>query len=204
MKKFKFVLMLVLVLATLLCFVSCGESKDESLTTTTDAAGNVIQYEGTPAQIINNYFCNCSCCQNNNSSSGNTSNNTIVNNPTADESNPIGSVLYHDEYVKITLQGFDSGLMGPTIKLLFENNGPNNLLIMCRKSSVDGYSIEGSLYAEVIAGKKSVDEITIWQSDLENSGITNPTNFEFVFDITNMDTYANWESDLIYINLNNK
>lgn len=206
MKKSKLIMLILLTFVMILCFASCRD-KEDNTTTTTDPAGNTINYDGTPAQIINNYFCNCTCCNNNstqssnnNSSNSSTQNaNNTLTGPSANEANPVGKVLYHDNYIKITLKGYGEGLMGPTVKLEIENQSTSSVTIMCNDSSVDGYSVEASLWAEVGVGKKAIDEITIWSSDLEDSGITDPNTLEFRFSFYATDSYGSWESDVITI-----
>ena len=130
--------------------------------------------------------------------------NTNPSTPSWTESNPTGTVLYHDDYIKITLQTIEEGLLGPSIKLFIENNGIKDVLITLDEVSVDGFVTDlTGLYAEVPIGKKSCESITIWNSELEDMGISDPQCLEFRFVISDADTWDDIAvSDLISINLN--
>lgn len=193
MKLFKFISIIIMILIIITSVTACTDNVAEC---------NPPQ---SPSQVINNYFyeCQCGCHENDNSINSTEKEPSYSNGPSADETNPAGTVLYHDEFVKITLQKLGEGLLGPTINILIENNSEANLLIMCDESSVDGFSIQASLYTEVGPGKKAVDKITIWESDLEECGITKPKAIEFKFQFNKLDQgYGSWESEFIYVNLN--
>lgn len=244
MKKFKLALMMILVLVALLCFASCGESKEESSTTDVtnevivdpdtgayievgsplktmylakDTNGNVCTHVlfntmtneywiydfeyiydwNVEGYVFNRAYLTITDVVNN------VNNSTNNNGPTANESNPNGTILYHDEYVKITLQTIEEGLLGPSINLLIENNGTRDVLITLDDVSIDGFVTDlTGLYVEVPVGKKACESITLWNSELEDMGITNPQLLEYKFVISDMDTWDDiTTSDLIVINL---
>lgn len=256
MKKFKLALMMILVLITLLCFASCGESQEESSTTDVtnevivdpdtgayievgsplktmylakDTNGNVCTHVlfntttneywiydfeyiydwNVEGYVFNRAYLTITDVVNNESTLNNNINNNVNNStnnngPTADESNPNGTILYHDEYVKITLQTIEEDLLGPSINLLIENNGTRDVLITLDDVSIDGFVTDlTGLYTEVPVGKKACESITLWNSELEDIGIDDPQCLEFRFVISDADTWDDIVvSNLISINLN--
>ena len=62
--------------------------------------------------------------------------------------------------------------MGPEIKILVENNSTQNVLITTADVFANGCIMSyASMYAEVAAGKKSNERLTLMSSELEQSGI---------------------------------
>lgn len=112
------------------------------------------------------------------------------------------TVLYEAEGVKITATGFEDGLMGPEIKLLIENNSEKNALVTSEAVSANGYMMPlASLYAEVAAGKKANESLTLMSSQVEQAGIETLAELQFYLKIQDPE---NWDeiakSDLITLN----
>ncbi|WP_368178816.1 hypothetical protein [Anaerotruncus colihominis] len=102
-------------------------------------------------------------------------------------------VLVDENGIKITATGFDEGgIFGPGIKLLIENNTDTDLTVQARNASVNGYMIDTSISAEVVAGKKANDTIDFMESDLETCGITTLADFEFSFHIFSTDDWQEY------------
>ncbi len=103
-------------------------------------------------------------------------------------------VLVDEKDIKITLKSLDSsGWMGPSLKVLIENNSTLDLTFQTRASSVNGYMIDTMMSPDVSAGKKVNDEVLIMKSDLEAAGITTIADVEFSFHIF---TSGDWEDYL--------
>lgn len=111
------------------------------------------------------------------------------------------TVLMDSDGVKITAKSLDkSGWMGPELKLLIENNTTQNLTVQARSVSVNGYMVGSSLSADVAAGKKANDELTLTASDLEISGIETIADIEFSFHIFDSDSWdAYKDTDLVSV-----
>ena len=66
-------------------------------------------------------------------------------------------VILDEQGVKITAKGLDkSGLMGPSIKLLIENECGKDVTVQARNASVNGYMIETLLSADIVNGKNQM------------------------------------------------
>ena len=104
------------------------------------------------------------------------------------------TLLVDEGGVKITAKGLRmSGLFGPELKLLIENNSGKDLTVQCRNVSVNGYMVETMMSVDVVNGKKANDSITFMASDLEICGITAIADMELSF---HMFTTADWEAYL--------
>lgn len=90
------------------------------------------------------------------------------------------TVLVDEADVKITAKSLDySGMFGPEIKLLVENNSGEDLTFQCRNASVNGYMTETMMSIDVASGKKANDSLTFMKSDLDASGIKTIADMEF-------------------------
>ena len=77
------------------------------------------------------------------------------------------TVLYDADGVKVTATGYEDGWMGPEIKILVENNSDKNVLVTSASVSANGYMMPyASLYAEVAAGKKANESLSIMSSEV--------------------------------------
>lgn len=107
--------------------------------------------------------------------------------------------IYNAKGVVVTANGLDEGLFGPEISLTVENNSDKNVTVTCRDLSVNGYMFSSSgLYADVAAGKKSKDTITLMSSEMGSAGIDTVAEVAFFLHIYDSDTYKDVDnSDLI-------
>lgn len=130
-------------------------------------------------------------------STGNDSGNTADVEVTVAE-----TVLYDADGIVVTATGYEDGWMGPEIKVLVENNSTKNVLITTDSVSVNGYMMPyASLYAEVAAGKKSNESLSIMSSELEQSGIETVAEMQFYIKVSDADTWDSIAtSDLIALN----
>ena len=136
----------------------------------------------------------------NGDSSVNSGDNTGDNQQPEDKEITIAeTVLYEAGGVKITATGFEDGFMGPEIKLLIENTSEKNVLVTSESVSANGYMMPmASLYAEVAAGKKSNESLSLLSSQVEQAGIETLAELQFYLKIQDPE---NWDeiakSDLI-------
>ena len=102
------------------------------------------------------------------------------------------TVLYEADGVKVTATGYEDGWMGPEIKILVENDSSKNVLVTSASVSANGYMMPtASLYAEVAAGKKANETLTIMSSELDQSGIEMLAELQFYLQIQDPET---WET----------
>ncbi len=101
-----------------------------------------------------------------------------------------GMELYNDNGIRIVGKTVDEySFWGTAILLYCENNSGKNVSIHVDDMSINGYMMSPFFYAEVYDGKKAIDDITIFSSDLENNNITEIEEVELKFRIVNSDTY---------------
>lgn len=102
------------------------------------------------------------------------------------------TVLYDADGIVVTATGYEEGWTGPEIKILVENNSEKNVLVTTASVSVNGYMMPyASLYAEVAAGKKANESLSIMSSELEQSGIETLAEMQFYLQIQDPET---WET----------
>jgi len=102
------------------------------------------------------------------------------------------SVLYEADGIKVTVKGMEDGLLGTEIKMLIENDSTKNILITSDSVSAHGYMTPtAALYAEVAAGKKSNESLTLMSSELDQSGIETLSQLQFYLQIQDPET---WET----------
>ena len=121
---------------------------------------------------------------------GNNSNNEQENDTV--EITVAETVLYEADGVKVTATGYEDGWMGPEIKILVENDSSKNVLVTSASVSANGYMMpSAALYAEVAAGKKANEALTIMSSELDQSGIEMLAELQFYLQIQDPET---WET----------
>ena len=126
-----------------------------------------------------------------NESSGGNSDNEAEDN-TAAEITVAETVLYDVDGVKVTATGYEEGWTGPEIKILVENNSDKNVLVTSSSVSANGYMMPYAvLYAEVAAGKKANETLSLMSSELDRSGIEVLAELQFYLQIQDPET---WET----------
>lgn len=109
------------------------------------------------------------------------------------------TVLYEANDIKITATGYEEGFLGSEVKVLIENNSAKNALITAEFVSVNGYMMPcASLYAEVAAGKKSNESLSLLSSELQQSGVETVAEMQFCIKVSDADTWDELaKSDLL-------
>ena len=126
---------------------------------------------------------------NQNTNEGNGSEN---NAGTSEEVTLAESVLYEADGIKVTVKGLGDSLLGTDIKLLIENDSSKNILITSSSVSANGYMMPtAALYAEVAAGKKANESLTLMSSELDQSGIETLAEVQLYLQIQDPET---WET----------
>ncbi len=111
------------------------------------------------------------------------------------------SLVFEDGGIRITAKGYEEyGFLGPQVKLLIENGSSRAITVQVRDCSVNGYMIDTSMSADVAAGKKANDELTLMSSDLEAAGIDTVAEIEFSFHIFDSETWDTiLDSEIVHI-----
>lgn len=106
-------------------------------------------------------------------------------------------ILYDAEGVTITAKSLEEGgIFGPEIQLLIENNSEQDICVQIRNGSVNGYMVDYQMSADVPAGKKVNDGISLMQTDLDDAQIEEISALEFsfhIFDSESWDTLVDTE-----------
>lgn len=98
-------------------------------------------------------------------------------------------VLYNKNNVKITAKSIDlDAFAGPSIKVLIENDSDKNITVQISSAAVNDFMISTIFSSDVVAGKKSNDEVTLLSSDLEAAGISTIKDIELIFNIFNTES----------------
>lgn len=101
-----------------------------------------------------------------------------------------GEELYNQDGIKIVGQYVDeNSFWGTAVLLYIENNSGRNVGISCDNMSINDFMVSPLFSSTVYDGKKAVDDITIFSSDLENNGIESVDTIEVNFHIYDADSY---------------
>lgn len=104
--------------------------------------------------------------------------------------NDTGMELYNENGIKIVGKAVDeNSFWGTAILLYIENNSGKNVGVSVDDMSINGFMISPFFSTTCYDGKKAIDDITIFSSDLENNGIKSIEEAELKFHIYNADTY---------------
>lgn len=95
-----------------------------------------------------------------------------------------GELLFESNGVKITGQYVDEeSFWGSAVVLHIENNSDKNVIVQCDEVAVNGFMVSALMSDTVYAGKKCISDITLFESDLEENGITDITEIQTSFKI---------------------
>ena len=101
-----------------------------------------------------------------------------------------GSLAYEGNGVKIVVRGLNTdGFFGPAVIIYAENNSDKNITIQSRDVSVNGFMIDPMFSCDVVKGKKAIDVMSFFESDIEENDITEIENIELSFHIFDMDDW---------------
>ncbi|MGN0342225.1 MAG: hypothetical protein ACI4DO_05465 [Roseburia sp.] len=110
-----------------------------------------------------------------------------------------GTELYNENGIKIVGKTVDeNSFWGTAILLYVENNSGKNVGISVDDMSINGFMMSPLFSTTVYDGKKAIDDITIFSTDLEENGIETIEDVELKFQIFDAETYQTiTESDSI-------
>ena len=110
-----------------------------------------------------------------------------------------GSELVNQDGIRIIGKYVDEdSFWGSAILLYIENSSDKDISISCDDMSINGFMVSSFFSSSVYSGKMSIDEITIFESDLEDNNIDKIEDVEFKFQIYDSSTYDTiLETDVI-------
>lgn len=109
-----------------------------------------------------------------------------------------GFELYNEEGIRIVGKYVDeNSFWGAAVLLYIENNSGKNRIIQCDDMSINGFMVTPVFSSAVYDGKKAIDEITLFSSDLEENNITSVDEIELKFDIMDENFMNSKETDVI-------
>ena len=110
------------------------------------------------------------------------------------------AVILDQDGVTITVTGFSQSLMGQELKMLIENDSDNNITVMLRHVSVNGYMINPAMSEDVTTGKKSNSSMLFMSSDLEKCEINTITDITFGIHIVDSSSWETiYDSEMITV-----
>lgn len=104
--------------------------------------------------------------------------------------NDAGTELYNEKGIRIVGKTVDeNSFWGAAILLYCENTTDRNVCIQVEDLSVNGFMMNPLFSTTVYAGKKAIDDITLFSEDLEQNGIETIEEVELKFHIFDNDSY---------------
>lgn len=101
-----------------------------------------------------------------------------------------GTELYNADGIRIVGKTVDeNSFWGTAILLYCENNSGKNVGINVDEMSINGFMMEPLFSTTLYDGKMSIDDITVFSSDLEENGIESIEDVELKFHIYEAETY---------------
>ncbi|MCM1089235.1 MAG: hypothetical protein NC413_00160 [Muribaculum sp.] len=105
--------------------------------------------------------------------------------------NDEGMELYNQDGIRIVGKTVDeNSFWGTAILLYCENSSGKNVGISVDDMSINGFMMTPFFSTTVYDGKKSLDDITVFSSDLEENGIETIEDVELKFHIYDADSYS--------------
>ena len=105
--------------------------------------------------------------------------------------NDAGTELYNQDGIRIVGKTVDeNSCWGTAVLLYLENNSGKNVGISVDDMSVNGFMMSPFFSTTIYEGKKSIDDITVFSSDLEENGIKTIEEVELKFHIYDADSYS--------------
>ena len=105
--------------------------------------------------------------------------------------NDTGMELYNENGIKIVGKTVDeNSFWGTAILLYVENTSGKNVGISVDDMSINGFMMNPYFSTTVYDGKKAIDDITVFSSELEENGIESIEDVELKFHIYDADSYS--------------
>uniref|UniRef100_UPI0006D18144 hypothetical protein n=1 Tax=Clostridium sp. NkU-1 TaxID=1095009 RepID=UPI0006D18144 len=114
-----------------------------------------------------------------------------------------GTIVCDQKNIKVVWKDFASDDHYSALLFYIENNSDEEITVQVRDTSVDGFMVDPTMSIDVLPGKKAVDTMTIYNSDLKSNGITDIKSLETSFHISSSDfTRTVVDTEPITIELN--
>jgi len=116
-----------------------------------------------------------------------------------------GQLVFDQGGIRIFVQSLDDqdSFWGADVYLYIDNQTEQNIVVQVRDFSINDFMVDPLFSADVIAGKKSYDEISFLESDLEDNNIDQINKLEFTFHIFDKDSWQTIiDSDKIQVLFN--
>lgn len=113
-----------------------------------------------------------------------------------------GDVLVEEGGIKIVEKGIsaDDSFWGPGVILYIENNSEKDITVQVRDVSINGFMVDSTMSTDVVTGKKAMSAVQFFATDLEENAITDITDVEFYFHISDLESWETiLDSDVIII-----
>ena len=105
--------------------------------------------------------------------------------------NDTGMELYNENGIKIVGKTVDeNSFWGTAILLYVENTSGKNVGVSVDDMSINGFMMSPYFSTTVYDGKKAIDDITVFSSELEENGIESIEDVELKFHIYDADSYS--------------
>ena len=106
------------------------------------------------------------------------------------KANDDGMELYNEDGIRIVGKTVDeNSFWGAAILLYIENDSGHDVGISVDDMSINGFMMTPYFSTQVYDGKKSLDDITLLSSELEENGIEAVEEVELKFHIYDLDSY---------------
>lgn len=107
-----------------------------------------------------------------------------------------GDVIFNEAGVEVIAQKYTDSIFGPAIRLLVKNNCGKDIIVSAENISVNDFTVSAWLYDTVYEDTVRYCELDVFNSELEDNGISKVEHITFTLDIieaTTLDRIA--ESD---------
>lgn len=99
-------------------------------------------------------------------------------------------VIYEENDIKVTATGLDFiGFFGPSIKVLIENNSSSDIMLQAQYCTVNNLMVDTIFSANVAAGKKANDTITLDSNVLEAANVSTIKEIQLVLNVIDAETW---------------
>jgi len=101
-----------------------------------------------------------------------------------------GTVVLDESGITVIAKGIDyDGWLGPEVVFYIENNTEKNVTVQANSVSVNGFVVNPIFSSDVLSGKKTIDSMTIMDSEMEDNDIKTISEIEFTFNVFDTETY---------------
>lgn len=119
------------------------------------------------------------------------SSNESVSNPETLAITIEEAIVYDENGILITAKEYSTdSIWGDGIKFLIENNSEQNITVTTNATIVNDYMVDDLFYADIAAGKKTNETLSLSSSELNAAGITSIGQIEVYFHIYDSDSWG--------------